>query len=153
MFRVKISNFISFFRKVKSKENNLVNFLNQKNYPVYFFALIVFFIIYALIANQIKSYSKFKENNFNSFLNSNEFSNIKNSIFENLKSPYKEYYYTVENNDTIEKVLKKFNIPVSDINKIATEIIKKKLSNIFADTEIKIVTKNESGFKPCNQLC
>ena len=147
MFRVKIRNFISFFRKVKSKENNLVNFLNQKNYPVYFFALIVFFIIYALIANQIKSYSKFKENNFNSFLNSNEFSNIKNSIFENLKSPYKEYYYTVENNDTIEKVLKKFNIPVSDINKIATEIIKKKLSNIFADTEIKIVTKNESGFK------
>ncbi len=147
MFRVKISNIIIFFKKAKSKKNDLFNFLNQKNYSFYFFVLALFFLTYALVANQIKSYLQFKESNFNSFLNSSEFSNIKDSIFENLKSPYKEYYYTVENNDTIERVLKKFNISSSDINKIATKIVKKKLSNIFSGTEIRVVTKEESGFK------
>jgi murein DD-endopeptidase MepM/ murein hydrolase activator NlpD len=95
--------------------------------------------------NQIKFYTKLKENNFNSFLKSNEFNNIKEFIFENLKSPYKKYNYTVENNDTLEKVLEKYNIDKNEINNIASGIIKKKLSNIYAGTKIQIVTKEGKG--------
>jgi murein DD-endopeptidase MepM/ murein hydrolase activator NlpD len=98
-----------------------------------------------LAIHQIKSYTNSKKNNFNSFLNSNEFNNIKEYIFYNLNSPYREYSYIVQNNDTIEKILKKYNVDNEDINNIATSVIKKKLSNIFAKTEIKIVIKEEFG--------
>jgi murein DD-endopeptidase MepM/ murein hydrolase activator NlpD len=119
------------------------NLLKKTNYLLYFFILAIFFVFYSFGVNQIKSYNSSKKNSFNSFINSDEFSNIKEYIFENLNSPYKEYNYIVENNDTIEKILKKFNITDEDINNIASIIIKKKLSNIFAKTEVKIVIKKE----------
>jgi murein DD-endopeptidase MepM/ murein hydrolase activator NlpD len=143
MPRAKISNFQNLFAILKLKIRSTFVISNQKKYPFYFFILAIFFVIYILIVGQIKSYTKLKENNFNSFLESNEFNNIKEYIFENLNSPYREYSYIVENNDTIERVLKKYNIENSEINKIASQIVKKKLSNIYAGTEIKIVTKQE----------
>jgi len=141
----KIKNFVNLSIILKKKIQLILIFLNQKKYLFYFFILAIFFVIYALILNQIKSYTISKENNFNSFFKSNEFNNLKEYIFENLNSPYREYNYTVENNDTIEKVLKKYDIENSEINKIASEIKKKKLSNIYAGTEIKIITKKEEG--------
>ena len=135
------------------------NFLKKNNYLLYFIILAIFFSIYALALKQIKSSNNLKEKKFNSFINSNEFSNIKEFIFENLDSPYKEYNYTVQNNDTIEKILKKHNVNIEDINSIASAVIKKKLSNIFAKTEVKIVVKKESGtnkivslFYPINEI-
>jgi len=105
----------------------------------------VFFGAYALVLNQIKFHTELKENNFNSFLKSKEFSNLKEFIFENIKSPYKEYNYTVENNDTLEKILKKYNTDSVEINSLISEIIKKKLTSISAGALIKIVTKKEKG--------
>ena len=40
---------------------NFISFLNQKKYPFYFFVISVFFVIYALLLNQIKSYTKLIE--------------------------------------------------------------------------------------------
>ena len=137
----------------------IINFSEKKNYLLYFFILAIFFLFFSLSVNKIKAYSISKKNNFNSFLNSEEFSNIKEYISENLKSPYREYSYVVENNDTIEKILKKNNIASEDINKIASAIVKKKLSNIFAETKVKIVVKKDSGknkiislFYPVNEI-
>tara|TARA_B110000967_G_C18691332_1_gene463157 strand:+ start:138 stop:551 length:414 start_codon:yes stop_codon:yes gene_type:complete len=121
----KIRNFVNLSIILKKKIQLILIFLNQKKYLFYFFILAIFFVIYALILNQVKSYTISKENNFNSFFKSNEFNNLKEYIFENLNSPYREYNYTVENNDTIEKVLKKYDIENSEINKIASEIKKK----------------------------
>ena len=135
------------------------NFLKKKNYLIYFFILAIFFSIYSLIISQLKTQNNLKEKNLNFFLGSKEFSNIKEFIFENLNSPYKEYNYIVENNDTIEKILKKFNVNNDDINSIASSIVKKKLSNIFARTEVKIIIKEEdkqkkivSLFYPINEI-
>ena len=127
MPRAKISNFQNLFAILKLKIRSTFVISNQKKYPFYFFILAIFFVIYILIVGQIKSYTKLKENNFNSFLESNEFNNIKEYIFGNLNSPYREYSYIVENNDTIERVLKKYNIENSEINKIASQIVKKKI--------------------------
>ena len=76
-----------------------------------------------------------------------------------MNSPYKEYDYIVENNDTIEKILKKYNVDNEDINNIASVVIKKKLSNIFAKTKVKIVIKEDleskkivSLFYPINEI-
>ena len=123
----------------------ITNFFMKKKYLLYFLFLAIFFLLYAFIISQIKSHIKLKENNFNYFLESDEFSNIKKYIFENLNSPYKEYNYVVENNDTIEKILKKHDVVNKDINNIALTIIKKKLSNIFAKAKVKIVIKKDSG--------
>ena len=130
---------------LKKKIAFFLGFLNQKKYLLYIIFISVFFVTYALILNQIKSYTELKENNFNSFLKSNEFNNIKEFIFENIKSPYKEYRYIVRNNDTLEKVLKKYNIDNAEINSLISEIIKKKLTNISPGAPIQIVTKEESG--------
>ena len=142
-----------------SKITNFLSFLNQKKYPFYFFIVVIFFVVYAVILNQIKSYTKFKEGNFNSFLKSKEFNNIKSFAFENIKSPYKEYSYTVKNNDTLEKVLKKYNIDNAEINSLLGKIIKKKLTNISAGVQIQIITKEEkegtkiiSLFYPINPI-
>jgi len=129
-----MSNFLNFFKTIN---------LNKK-YLFYFVYLFVFFIFYALIVDQIQSRSELKKKSFNSFVGSREFQVLKDFISENLNSPYREYSYIVKNNDTIEKVLKKYNVVSSDINNIANKIVQKKLSNIFAGTKIKIITKVNS---------
>ena len=123
----------------------VTNFFKKNNYLLYFLAIAVFFLLYSLAVNQIKLYSVSKEKKFNSFLSSNELSNITGYIFENLNSPYKEFIYIVQNNDTIEKILRKHNVTSLDINSIASAIDIKKLSNVFAKTEIKIIIKEEFG--------
>jgi murein DD-endopeptidase MepM/ murein hydrolase activator NlpD len=133
MLSVKISNFLSF--------------LNQKKYPFYFFIVMAFFVSYALILNQIKSYTKEREQNFNSFLESKEFNNIKNFVFDNIKSPYKKYSHTVRNRDTLEKILKKYDISNDEINRLVDQIKKKKLSKISAGAQVQIITKEERKSK------
>jgi murein DD-endopeptidase MepM/ murein hydrolase activator NlpD len=143
MSEAKITNFQSLSIYALKKIKLIFNTVDKKKYLVYFIVLAFLFLFYGLIINQIKSYTQLKDNNFNSFLESSEFNNIKEYVFENLNSPYREYNYIVENNDTLEKILKKYNIGNSEINKIAVEIRKKKLSNIYAGTEIRVVTKKE----------
>jgi murein DD-endopeptidase MepM/ murein hydrolase activator NlpD len=143
MLGSKITNSSNLSKIFKKKIVSIFNYLNQTRYFFYFFLIATFFIVYALILNQIKSHATLKENNFNFFLESSEFSNIQEFIFKNIKSPYKEYNYTVKNNDTLEKILKKYNIDNTEINKIASKIIKKKLSNIYVGAQIQIITKAE----------
>ena len=122
-------------------------FLNKKKYLLYFFAVAIFFIVYAIIFKQIKTQTKLKETNFNSFLKSEEFINIKEFIFKNIKSPYNEYNHIVGSNDNLEKILKKYNIDNTEINNLINEIIKKKLTNISLGEQIQIITKEEKGKK------
>ena len=145
MLRVIKSNFLNYFRLINSGIGSVLSSFIKKKYLFYSFLLLLFFTIYVLILNQIKNYAELKQNNFNTFLKSNEFNNIKNYIFKNLNSPYQEFTYTVQNNDTIDKVLRKFDVNVNDVKNITAEIANKKLSNIFINTEIKIITKEDQG--------
>ena len=145
MLRVIKSNFLNYFRLFNSGIGSVLSSFIKKKYLFYSFLLLLFFTIYVLILNQIKNYAELKQNNFNTFLKSNEFNNIKNYIFKNLNSPYQEFTYTVQNNDTIDKVLRKFDVDVNDIKNITSQIANKKLSNIFINTEIRIITKADQG--------
>ncbi|MGA1315149.1 MAG: peptidoglycan DD-metalloendopeptidase family protein [Pelagibacteraceae bacterium] len=145
MLRVIKSNFLNYFRLFNSGIGSVLSSFIKKKYLFYSFLLLLFFTIYVLILNQIKNYAELKQNNFNTFLKSNEFNNIKNYIFKNLNSPYQEFTYTVQNNDTIDKVLRKFDVNVNDIKNITAQIANKKLSNIFINTEIRIITKEDQG--------
>ena len=143
MFRSKLSNLMSLPKNFDFGFEYTIKFFNKKKYLIYISLLIVFFGIYSFVLNQIKSQAELKQNNFNTFLKSEEFKNIKNYVLKNLNSPYKEHTYLVQNNDTIERVLKNYKIKNEDIKDIITEIAKQKLSNIYAKTEIKIITKEE----------
>ena len=145
MFRVIKSNFLNYFRLFNSGIGSVLSSFIKKKYLFYSFLLLLFFTIYVLILNQIKNYAELKQNNFNTFLKSSEFNSIKNYIFKNLNSPYQEFTYTVQNNDTIDKVLRKFDVDVNDIKNITAQIANKKLSNIFINTEIRIITKEDQG--------
>ena len=145
MFRVIKSNFLNYIRLFNSGIGSVLSPFIKKKYLFYSFLLLLFFTIYVLILNQIKNYAELKQNNFNTFLKSSEFNNIKNYIFKNLNSPYQEFTYTVQNNDTIDKVLRKFDVDVNDIKNITAQIANKKLSNIFINTEIRIITKEDQG--------
>ncbi len=145
MLRVIKSNFLNYFRLFNSGIGSVLSSFIKKKYLFYSFLLLLFFTIYVLILNQIKNYAELKQNNFNTFLKSNEFNNIKNYIFKNLNSPYQEFTYTVQNNDTIDKVLRKFDVDVNDVKNITAQIANKKLSNIFINTEIRIITKEDQG--------
>jgi murein DD-endopeptidase MepM/ murein hydrolase activator NlpD len=145
MFRVIKSNFLNYFRLFNSGIGSVLSSFIKKKYLFYSFLLLLFFTIYVLILNQIKNYAELKQNNFNTFLKSSEFNNIKNYIFKNLNSPYQEFTYTVQNNDTIDKVLRKFDVDVNDVKNITAQIANKKLSNIFINTEIRIITKEDQG--------
>ena len=145
MLRVMKSNFLNYIRLFNSGIGSVLSSFIKKKYLFYSFLLLLFFTIYVLILNQIKNYAELKQNNFNTFLKSNEFNNIKNYIFKNLNSPYQEFTYTVQNNDTIDKVLRKFDVDVNDIKNITAQIANKKLSNIFINTEIRIITKEDQG--------
>ena len=145
MFRVIKSNFLNYFRLFNSGIGSVLSSFIKKKYLFYSFLLLLFFTIYVLILNQIKNYAELKQNNFNTFLKSSEFNNIKNYIFKNLNSPYQEFTYTVQNNDTIDKVLRKFDVNVNDIKNITAQIANKKLSNIFINTKIRIITKEDQG--------
>ena len=145
MLRVIKSNFLNYIRLFNSAIGSVLSSFIKKKYLFYSFLLLLFFTIYVLILNQIKNYAELKQNNFNTFLKSSEFNSIKNYIFKNLNSPYQEFTYTVQNNDTIDKVLRKFDVNVNDIKNITAQIANKKLSNIFINTEIRIITKEDQG--------
>ena len=145
MFRVIKSNFLNYFRLFNSGISSVLSSFIKKKYLFYSFLLLLFFTIYVLILNQIKNYAELKQNNFNTFLKSSEFNSIKNYIFKNLNSPYQEFTYTVQNNDTIDKVLRKFDVNVNDVKNITAQIANNKLSNIFINTEIRIITKEDQG--------
>ena len=57
-----LSKFLNLSTNIKKKILSILLFLNQKKYPFYFFLIAVFFVIYAFVLNQIKSYTEIREN-------------------------------------------------------------------------------------------
>ncbi len=147
MFNLKLDEFFGFLKKSYIKKNIYKTSPSLKKYFSYFIFLIVFFSLYIFIVNQFKSYSIKKEENYNNFVNSNEFNNIKNYLFDNLKSPYKEYSYTIKKNDSLDKILKQYEVLNTDIVLLLKEIEKQEVSDIFVGQKISMVTKNDEGLK------
>ncbi len=102
--------------------------------------IIVTFIFLGSI-NYFTQRNVLNENNFKVVTKSNEFSNLTKYLISKINSPYKKINYTIKNNDTLEKILKKFDIKQSDINVISVELKKKKLSNIYSGRQLSLILK------------
>ena len=130
--------FISLSKNEKKDEFNLFNKFKIIIYPT---ILVVTFIIYISTYNLINNQKINNEKNLENFLSSKDFTYLKRSFFESLKSPYTEFSYKIENNDSIGKILKKFGVSDNEIQKIIEGLKKKKLTNIYAGRDLNIVLK------------
>jgi hypothetical protein len=135
---------VSFPYYQKKSEFNIIYNLKLIIYPIILF---VAFIIYFTTYNSINNQKIQNEKNLEKFLNSKNYTDNKEPFFDSLKSPYTEFSYKIENNDSIGRILKKFRVSDNEIQKIIKGLKKKKLTNIYAGRDLSIVLKkldNES---------
>ena len=107
-----------------------------------FFSLIIFlsisFFLYSNLSIQKGNENK---NNLKNISQSKEFNNITNYFISKIKSPYGEIKYLIKNNDSVERILKKYKIKNKDINEISLKLKEKKLTNIYSGRELSLVFK------------
>ena len=106
----KINNFLK-------KKYNFLALLDAKALKIQKFnpfILISFFIIFSVLffisSNLINKKNASNASNLKEVSKTNEFSNLTDFIVSKINSPYKELDYVIENNDTVEKILKKFKV-------------------------------------------
>ena len=142
-----LDDFPKVFRWAKIKGNSLKN-LKTRKYLLYFFLIFVVFIIYLIIFNIVNQKNKNELENFNSVVSSEEFMSVGEYFVSKINNPYEEVRYLIQNNDSVEKILKKFQINEDDIKIISKSLKQKKLTNIYAGRELMLVLKKlEDGSK------
>ena len=130
------------------KKYNFLSYLDLKNIKIQKFnplIIISFFVIfsslYFITSNLINKKNMENAENFEDITKSNEFNNLKNFLFSKINSPYKEINYVIKNNDTVEKILKKFKVRNQDIKDISIKLKRKKLANIYSGRKISLILK------------
>ena len=140
---------IQFFLSLIKKKVSVsppINISKLKNFsltPIYVFATIVIVgsaFFYATTTHLTKKNLK-NEKNLKIVTNSNEFTKFTDFLISKIKSPYKEAKYTIKNNDTIEKILRQFDIRNNDIKIISDKLKRKNLSSIYSGRELTIILK------------
>ncbi len=129
-----IGNFKFSFLKV-------INFNSILIFSLIFFISLTFFIG----ANYFEKKNQEYEANIKTISKSNSFSNLTNFFISKINSPYSETRYVIKNNDSIEKILKKFGVENNDIKSISANLKRKNLSNIYSGRELIIVLKKNDG--------
>ena len=114
------------------------------------FILIIFLVtfsgVFFISSNLINEKNKRNTNNLENISKSNEFSNFTNFLSSKINSPYEEISYVIKNNDTVEKILKKFKIKNEDIRNISAQLKQKKLANIYSGRKLSLIIKKlENG--------
>ena len=133
------NHFSKIFKNSKNRDR-IYSALSWKNF-IYFFSLIIFLTIFIIISNVISQKNKVESENLNSVVTSTEFSNLSNYFLSKIKSPYKEIKYLIQKNDSIEKILKKFDINKNDIKIISNNLKQKKHTNIYAGRTLSLILK------------
>ena len=113
---------IDFLLSIRSTKLGTFNFS-----PLVFLSFIAFFsILFFTFTNLINKKNNENKNNLTEITKSSEFSNLTNYFISKINSPYEEVNYVIKNNDSIEKILKNYNIKNDDIKNISTKLKKKK---------------------------
>jgi murein DD-endopeptidase MepM/ murein hydrolase activator NlpD len=140
--------FIRFFIKFYKQKLNFLPSIRLNKIKVLdfnaliFLSFIVFFsILFFTILNLINKNNKINKNNLTELTDTNGFSNLTNYFISKINSPYNEVNYVIKKNDTIEKILKSYDIRAIDIKNISTQLKQKKLSNIYVGRKLTLIYK------------
>jgi len=131
--------FPKIFEKFKNKASHY-KVLDWK-YLFYGFLIVLFFSIFIIISYLVNQKNKIEEQNLSSLVQSEEFSTLGNYLISKINNPYQEVKYLIQNNDSIERILKKLNINSNDIKIISNNLKQKKLTNIYAGRKLSLVLK------------
>ena len=126
--------FYSFFKVLGQK---YVGF----NFKILVSIIVIVTLIFFGSINYFIKINELNKNNFQEVTKSNEFSNLTRYLISKINSPYKKINYTIKQNDSLEKILKRFDIIQSDIGIISFKLRQKGLSNIYSGRELSLVTK------------
>ena len=134
------------------KKSNFLSFLDtkilriQKFNPFIFISFIIFFsALFYISTNLINKKNTTNANSLKEIAENNEFSNLANFLISKINSPYKEINYVIQNNDTVEKILKKFKVKNDDIKKITIKLKEKKLANIYSGKKLSLILKEQEN--------
>ena len=132
--------FSKIFRGIKDKDIRGYN-VGSWSYLFYSFLIILFFLIFIILFNLNNQKNKEEIDNFNLVVKSEEFKNLGDYFISKINSPYKEVKYLIQNNDSIDKILKKLEINSNDIKIISNNLKQKKLTNIYAGRTLSLILK------------
>ncbi len=142
---------MTFIRKISTLYKRKTNFLSiaeiktfkiQKFNPLILISfLIIFSIVFFVSSNLINKTNNEQKNNLNEIAETSEFSNLTKFFVAKLNSPYEEISYIIENNDTVEKILKRFKVRDEDIKNISVKLKQKKLANIYSGRKLSLIIK------------
>ena len=110
-------------------------------YFIYLFSILLFYLVFIIISNLIDQKKKIEDQNLNTVVKTEEFSKLSNYFISKINSPYKEVQYSIQKNDSIEKILKKYAIRANDIKIISNNLKQKNLINIYAGRKLSLVLK------------
>ena len=132
------------FPKIFKIRTNNYKYLNRK-YFVYLSFIIIFFFVFISISHLINKKNNAEKHNFYTLLRSNEILKLSDYFISTINSPYEEIKYIIQNNDSIEKILKRFEIKPGDIKIISNKLKQKNLSNIYAGRKLELILKKLDG--------
>ena len=135
----KLDNLLKLFR-VK-KMSSIRDFSRNSKFIFYLLLFVVLLIIFIFVNNQITKKQRIESNNLDKIVKSGEFKGLGEYLISKINSPYEEVEYLIQNNDSIEKILKKLNVNANDLKKISNSLKEKKLTNISKNRKLSIVLK------------
>ena len=134
LFRKKL-NFMSRIR------SNDLKITKNHNFLILLAAIISLSVIFIFYSNLTDRKDIENKNNLKEITKSSEFKKLTDFISAKINSPYNEVKYKIKNNDSVEKILKNFNIRNKDVKDISFKLKQKKLSNIYSGRELSLIYK------------
>ena len=112
--------------------------------PIILISSVIFSAIaFFSISNFVAKKNIEEQKNISSVTNSSEFSIFTKYLVSKITSPYKEESYQIKKNDSIERILKTFNIKADDIKNVSIELKKNKLTSIYSGRKLSLIHKKE----------
>jgi murein DD-endopeptidase MepM/ murein hydrolase activator NlpD len=140
-----LTQIINKFNKKKSLYLSTKLLVKIKSYNFNPLLIVIFFVFFSIlffiVSNLITYKNKVNDDNLKEVLKTNEFLNLTNYFSSKINSPYEEVNYVIKNNDSIEKILKNYNIKNKDIKEISIKLKEKKLSNIYSGRKLSLIYK------------
>ena len=132
----------NFFSLMEVKRLRIQKF----NFLIIISVLLFFSIIFFITSNVINKKNKENVESFKEITKTYEFSSLTNFLISRINSPYEEIDYIIKNNDSIEKIFKKFKVKDQDIKDISVKLKEKKLSSIYSGRKLSLIIKKlENG--------
>ena len=137
----KIFNFIKTTFKIRTFFTTNSSKIISHNTFLLVTIIIFLTLIYFISDGLVQKSNERNKDSLNKITNSSEFLNLTSYFTSKIKSPYKENFYVIKNNDSIEKILKSFQIKESDIKIISQKLKQKKLTNIYSGRKLSLISK------------